>query len=141
MKTFIATALVFWGAAVAAAQFITIDDHEVHYVLVNTLFLNADVAHRYGITRAKDRAIVNVSVIGPDSQARDATITGTTRNLLGQIQQLSFEKIVDGASIYFIAPLRFTDQDVLKFTIDVQAQDGPSGEISFQERMWVDSAK
>ena len=139
MRVLIAIMLWISSAAASGAQFVAVDDHEVHYVLVNTLFLDAEIAHRYGITRAKDRAIVNLSVIGPDQRPRDADVTGTVRNLIGQQSELEFRRIVDGDAIYFIAPVRFTDQDVLRFEVEVATKNGPTARVSFQERMWVDS--
>jgi hypothetical protein len=138
MRTILAGLLLVYSSVATGAQFITLDDHEVHYVLVNTLFLAPEVAQRYGIERASNRAIVNLSVIGPDGIPRDATVTGEVKNLLGQRSSLSFERTADGDAIYFIAPVVFTDQDVLSFTIDVSVTGGPSGAVSFQERMWLD---
>lgn len=139
MRQVLALLAVFWSLTASSAQFVSVDGHEVHYVLVNTLFLAPEVAHRYSITRAKDRAIVNLSVIGPDGRAREAVLEGSVRNLIGQISELDFELVKDGEAIYYIAPIRFTDQDVLRFNIDVVVADGPSTKVSFQERMWVDS--
>ena len=47
----------------AADQFKSFDGVDVHYIVVNTLFLQPDVAARYNVVRANDRAIVNLSVI------------------------------------------------------------------------------
>ncbi len=121
-----------------AAQFVTIGDHEVHYVVVNSLFLEPDIASRYDIVRASDRAIVNVSIIGPDGVPRDGTVLGTARNLLGQERTLEFRRFTEGTAIYFIAPIKFTDQDVLRFDIRIEVQNGPTGSLEFQERLWTD---
>lgn len=130
-------ALLLFAVAAQAAQFRSLGDLEVHYVVVNTLFLDADIAARYGIVRARDRAILNVSVIGPDGRPRDADVTGTARNLLEQTLPLEFRRIEEGEAIYFIAPLRHTDQEVLRFRLTVDDRQGTSGEIEFQERLWV----
>ncbi len=139
MRPVLTLLATLWSLTASAAQFVSVDGHEVHYVLVNTLFLAPEVAHRHSITRAKDRAIVNLSVIGPDGRARQAELKGNVRNLIGQINELDFARVKDGEAIYYIAPIRFTDQDVLRFEIDVAIADGPSTKVSFQERMWVDS--
>jgi len=137
MMKYLGLALMLLAGAAEAAQFRPLGDLEVHYVVVNTLFLDADVAARYGIVRARDRAILNVSVIGPDGRPRDAEVTGKARNLLEQTVPLEFRRIEEGEAIYFIAPLRHTDQEVLRFRIDVDDRQGTAGAIEFQERLWV----
>jgi hypothetical protein len=122
----------------AAEQFAALGEVEVHYVVVNTLFLEPDVAARYGIVRGADRAILNVSVIGPDGKPRDASVEGTVRNLLEVQSPLAFQRIEEGEAIYFIAPLKVTDQDVLRFDVAVDDRRGNSGRVQFLERMWVD---
>lgn len=132
-------AWLLFASTVHAEQFRPLGDLEVHYVVVNTLFLDADVAARYGIVRARDRAILNVSVLGPEGRPRDADVTGTARNLLEQTVPLEFQRIDEGDAIYFIAPLRHTDQEVLRFRIAIDDRAGNAGTIEFQERLWVQS--
>jgi hypothetical protein len=124
-------------AVAGSAQFQRIGALEVHYVVVNTLFLEPDVAARYGIVRARDRAILNVSVVGPEGRPIDAAVSGRARNLLGHDQALAFERIAEGEAIYFIAPIRHTDQDVLRFDVAIDDGRGNSGHVEFMERLWV----
>ena len=121
----------------SAEQFKAFDDIEVHYVVVNTLFLDPDVAKRYGVVRAKDRAIVNLSVLGADGKAILADVTGVTVNLLSQQAALAFSTIREGESIYYIAPIRYTDQDVLRFRITVKVPDREPMNVEFQQLMYV----
>jgi hypothetical protein len=114
-----------------------VGDVEVHYVVVNTLFLEPEVASRYGIVRGRDRAILNVSVVGPDGYPRDAAVSGTYKNLLGHVSTLEFSRFEEGSAIYFIAPLKVTDQDVLRFDLAIDDRRGNAGSIEFLERMWV----
>jgi Domain of unknown function (DUF4426) len=122
----------------AADQFRSFDDVEIHYVVVNTLFLQPDVAAHYGIVRSKDRAIVNVSVLGPDGAAVAADVSGTTVNLLSQEAPLEFAVINEEQSIYYIAPIRYTDQDVLRFRINVALADRAPMNFEFQQTMYVE---
>jgi len=121
----------------SAEQFKAFDDIEVHYVVVNTLFLDPDVAKRYGVVRAKDRAIVNLSVLGGDGKALLADVAGVTVNLLSQQATLTFATIREGESIYYIAPIRYTDQDVLRFRIAVKLPDRDPMNVEFQQLMYV----
>ena len=121
----------------SAEQFKAFDDIEVHYVVVNTLFLDPDVAKRYGVVRAKDRAIVNLSVLGADGKALLADVSGVAVNLLSQQGPLAFSTIREGESIYYIAPIRYTDQDVLRFRIAVKVPDREPMNLEFQQLMYV----
>jgi hypothetical protein len=132
-------ALTLIAAPIAdAAQFVKWGDVEVHYIVVNTIGISPEIAAHYGIVRARDRAIVNISVIGPDGQPRDADVSGTAENLLDQTTALEFRRIEDGPAIYFIAALVYTDRDVLRFRIRVDDRRGASGTLEFQQEMWVE---
>jgi hypothetical protein len=126
------------AANASAEQFKAFGDVEVHYAVVNTLFLQPEIASRYGIVRGSDRAIVNVSVLGHDGATLAANLSGITVNLLNQEAPLAFDTIKEDESIYYIAPIRYTDQDVLRFRIDVVLPDRAPMRLEFQERMYVE---
>jgi hypothetical protein len=132
-------ALVSFSAA--ADQFKAFDGVEVHYVVVNTLFLQPDVAARYGVVRANDRAIVNLSVIDANGSAMLGEVTGSTINLLSQTAPLQFAVINEGDAIYYIAPLRYTAQDVLRFRLTVNVPDRAPMNLEFQQQMYVGGAQ
>jgi hypothetical protein len=129
--------LMLSSAGASAEQFQQIGALEVHYVVVNTLFLTPEIAARHGIVRARDRVILNVAVIDADGRAVDAVVAGTARNLLGHDLRLAFQRIEEGEAIYFIAPIRHTDQDVLRFDIVIDDGRGNAGRVAFMERLWV----
>jgi hypothetical protein len=133
-----ALALLLFAAPLAAEQFQKFDDIEVHYVVVNTSFLDPAVAARYGVARGKNRAFVNLSVLDRNDKSLDATVTGTTLNLLNQESVLTFSTIKEADSIYFIAPLEFTDRDTLRFRIDVVVPGQAPMRLEFQQQMFVD---
>jgi len=133
-----ATALVLLAAPLAAEQMQRFDDIEVHYVVVNSSFLDREVAARYGVARGKDRAFVNLSVLDRNGASLDASVSGTTLNLLNQESALAFSTIKEADSIYFIAPLKFTDRDTLRFRIDVVVRGRDPMRVEFQQQMFVD---
>jgi hypothetical protein len=126
------------AAPVAAEQMQKFGDIEVHFVVVNASFLDPDVAARYGVVRGKDRAFVNLSVLDRDGKSIDATVTGTTLNLLNQQSVLTFSETKEADSIYFIAPIKFTDRDTLRFRIDVNVYGQGPMRVEFQQQMFVD---
>ncbi len=122
---------------VAADQFKSFDGIDVHYIVVNTLFLQPDVAARYNVVRANDRAIVNLSVIDDKGAAMLAEVTGSTINLLSQTAPLQFAVIKEGNAIYYIAPLQYTDQDVLRFRVTIAVAGRAPMNLEFQQQMYV----
>jgi len=121
----------------SAEQYKAFGDIEIHYAVVNTLFLQPDVAARYDITRATDRAIVNVSVVDHDGATLAAELSGVTLNLLNQESKLTFSQIKEDESTYYIAAIRYTDQDVLRFRIDVTVRGRAPMHLEFQQQMYV----
>jgi len=133
-----ALTLALFAAPLAAEQFRKFDDVEIHYVVVNASFLDPAVAAHYGVARGRDRAFVNLSVLDGADKSLDATVTGSTLNLLNQESALTFSTIREAESIYFIAPLAFTDRDTLRFRIDVVVPGRAPMRLEFQQQMFVD---
>jgi hypothetical protein len=111
---------------------------DVHYVVIRTSFLTPEIASRHGIVRGPDRALLNVSVQGGDGKPVAAEVTGTMRNLLEQTSPLEFAEVREGEAIYYLAQLRHTDRDTLRFAIDIQPPDGTTQRLEFQQQMFVD---
>jgi len=122
-----------------AEQFFKVGSAEAHYVVLNTMFLQPDIAKQYQITRGNDRAIVNISFISKDGVALRGLVQGQVKNLLGQLQTLKFREIVEKNAVYYIAPLIYTNRDTLVFEIDVELPDEANKHFEFQERMYLDS--
>ena len=123
-----------------AEQFQALGDHEVHYVVFPTTFLQAKVADQYGLTRGRDRALVNISVLGPDGAPVPATVTGRSENLLGQRQVLKFVEVKEDYAIYYLALLTHADEEHHRIAIDVTLENGRSGEIRFTQKMYWESS-
>lgn len=111
-------------------------DWDVHYVLIPTLFLKPDIAAEYRITRGRDRAMLNLSVLNQAGEPVRATVTGTARNLLEQQITLQFREVVQGEAIYYLAEIRHSDRDVLRLSIDILPPDGRPRVLEFQQQMY-----
>jgi hypothetical protein len=136
-----ALAIFVFAVPAAAEQFKAFGDVEVHYVVVNTLFLQPDVAARYGVVRSGDRAIVNLSVLDHDGVALLGEVSGETINLLSQRAPLEFVTIREGDAIYYIAPIRYTDRDAVRFDLTVSVPDRAPMQLEFQQTMYVESPR
>ena len=120
-----------------AEQFRDFGDWRVHYIAVGSSFLPAEVAERHDIVRGDNKAIVNISAIGPDGRSGAIRIAGTVTNLLGQKIPLRFREVRDGAAIYYIAPLDFEDAETLRFELRLTLPDQGEETLSFQQALYV----
>lgn len=124
-----------------AGQFKNIKDAEIHYVAFNSTFLTAKVARSYGLKRNEYSAIINISVLDKSSLGKPATaakVSGSVKNLIGQIKTLSFKEIKEGEAIYYLAEFPISHEDNLTFTIDVNAGNVGSGPLRFSQKFYVE---
>ncbi len=124
-------------AFAAAEQFSRFGPYEVHYVVINTTFLEPEVAARLGLTRADTTALVNVSALEDGAGAVRARVSGTATNLLGTEQRLEFREIHEGDAIYYVAPLRFSEAELWRFAIDLELPDGRQAPLRFQQQLYL----
>ena len=110
-------------AAVSHAQQMQrFGEFELHYIVIPTTTLQPDIAARYDISRGKDKALCNISVIDANGNGVSAVLEGSTQNLLGQRQDLSFREVVDGDAIYYLATIRHANEEVHRINIDARVQ-------------------
>ena len=99
---------------------------ELHYSVVNTTFLDPEVAAAYGITRGKKRAILNLAVREVEAEgspSRPMLLKGRTWDLI-QNQFLEFKEIREGPAIYYIADFGFINEEWRFFEVDFRPEGG-----------------
>ena len=126
------------SASASAEQKMVFGEYEVHYIVLPTTYLNAKIADKYDLPRGRDRALVNISVLNGEGVPVKADVTGSTQNLLGQQQQLSFAEVTEGSAIYYLALLRYADEEFHRLALEVKLPDGQVGELRFQQQMFWD---
>jgi hypothetical protein len=112
--------LAFFPGLVLAQQSETFGPFELHYSVVNTTFLQPEIAASYGITRGKKRAILNLAIrenLADGSTARAMVLQGRTWDLI-QSQSLEFKEIREGESIYYIAEFAFINEEWRFFEVN-----------------------
>jgi len=110
-----------WALPSYAEQAIHSQKYDIHYNAFNTMIVTPEVAQTYGFTRARNRALLNISVI--DSATKKplpAVVTGTRTNIIGQVLPLEFQQIKEQNAIYYIAQLRFTEEEMWRFELKIQ---------------------
>jgi hypothetical protein len=121
-----------------AEQFKRLGAWDVHYVVIRTSFLKPEIAARNDIVRGPDRALLNISVIGDDGKPVVATLSGRVRNLLEQETPLEFREVREGEAVYYLAQIRHTDRETLRFYIDIQPPDGTTQRLEFLQQTYQD---
>lgn len=100
--------------------------YELHYSVVNTSFLAPEVATRYGLTRGRDYAILNLAVRehleDGSTEARPMLLKGSTIDMLNRQQVLDFQEIREGPAIYYIAEFRFINEEWRRFAVDFRPE-------------------
>lgn len=148
MKQILAAAslLLMWAAGVAAQEAKVIKsyedfgDYRVIFTVFNSEFIKPEIAQNYQLVRAKDRAFVNVSVVEKAGGKRGLSteLSGTATNLIQQSRPLKFLEIREGDAVYYLAPLRFDNEETLTFDIKVKLPNGRTETITFRRKLEKD---
>lgn len=138
----VAGALMFFAVIARAEQAQTFGNIEVHYNAFNSTFLDPETAAQYELTRSKQYGVINVAVLDAGKAGKPALaamVKGSFQNLIGQIQDLDFRQVKEGDAIYYITSFRFSEDEVLRFTINVQTDPNqPAHKIEFSQRFYTE---
>lgn len=126
------------AVTVAAEQKRRLGNHDVHYIVLPTTFLQPAIASQYNLPRGRDRALVNISVLTPGGQPVVAKVSGTATNLIGQAQELDFREVREGKAVYYLAVARTTNEEHLRFAITITTDNGDSHTLEFRQKMYWD---
>jgi len=129
--------------AVTQAEDQEIGEYTVHYIAVNSTFLDPDIAAQYNIVRSARRGFINVAVLHNNADGTTspvtALVTGGKRNLLQQSSELLFQEVKEGEAIYYLAQFEFSNAENLRFTVQVQPeQAGKTYPIEWSTALYAD---
>ncbi|MDN3378445.1 MULTISPECIES: DUF4426 domain-containing protein [unclassified Pseudoalteromonas] len=121
------------------AQYKELGPWQVHYIAFPSTFVQPKIAQAYGLERSNYKGIVNISILknDADNTAQTASLTGTAKNLLGNKQALEFKEVIEGDSIYYLAQVKFTNEEILRFDIEIK-QNNQFQKLQFQQKFYVD---
>ena len=125
-----------------AEQKKTFGDYDVHYSVVNSTFIAPDIVKNYGITRGKDRALVNIAIRKRQpkgrTKAQRGLVTGKSPDLIHSAP-LDFTEINEQDAIYYLAELRFNNKEMRTFTIKVQPDPNIAAyTLKFSKTLYID---
>ncbi len=114
--------------AATAEQKQQLGDWDVHYMLMPTTILDAEVAKNYQLSRSRNYQLLNISVLNSkDQQAQQVELSGTATNLAGQRQQLTFKPVKEGAALYYLAGVEARSEQ--KITIELSIRQGNENQV------------
>lgn len=128
---------------VVAGQVEARGDYNIHYSAFGSTVLKPEISSHYQLVRSRFQGVINIAVMdkgtGDKSKAHTAIVSGTTRNLLGQRQKVSFKEIREGDAIYYLGSFRFNNEEVLTFEVNVQPDPNKSPyKVKFQKKFYAD---
>lgn len=131
------------GSALAANQesFKWHGDQRIFYSAFGSTFLSPEVAVANQIVRGKDRGIVNIAVVEQLGTGTSAEVSGVVQNIFQQTQTLKFTEIREQDTLYYLAPFKFDNEDLLTFKIRVlpSVENGAGAyQFKFQKKMYHD---
>ena len=127
-----------FAGTLQAEQKKQLGDWDIHYIAFNSTFLTPEVARAANLSRNKNNAIINISVLDTQTQQAQAVIiSGIARNLLGQQRSLTFREIKDGAVIYYIAVMPFRNEEQFRFSLDIR-QGNTRQQLNFEQKLYTE---
>jgi hypothetical protein len=130
-----------WPGLAAAEQSRDLGEYVVHYNAITTDFLTPQVARAYGITRSKNRGMINVTVLkkqmGLGGQPQRAQITVAARNLNNQTKTVQPREVNEAGAIYYIAEFPISDRETVEFNLTLAIEEGPTEVFSFRQQFFT----
>ena len=114
--------------------------HFVYHNVFNSTLITPDIAKNYHLVRAKDRVYLNIAVVKKTGGYGIPTnIKGTYRNLMQQQQVLDFVEINEATATYYLAPIRFDNEEILHIDVDVSLKDSSdSARFTITKKLYRD---
>lgn len=118
-------------------------NYVVHFNALSTSDLDPKIAEDYGIVRAKNRAMLTVSILEKGKNGTTKAVPGSVAtsmvNLTGQYKQMPMREIREGDAIYYIGETTVSNAETLIFTIDVTPINNSSRyTIRFMKQFFTD---
>ncbi len=116
-------------------------DYTIHYNTFKSDFLDAAMARAYGITRSKNRAVLNITITkkGKDGlpQPVEADVKAKANNVYQQAKSIQLREVKDADSVYYIAEFPVANEEVVNFEVSASKDGKPIGSVHFQHQFFL----
>lgn len=138
--------LMLWLCSLSAMSFAQentsyeLNEHIVYYNVFNSTMIPADAAKAHNLVRAKDRVYVNIALVKKSGgNGIPANISGVRRNLMQQRVPLEFIEIKEATATYYLAPIRFNNEEILHIDITASNSDNTdTGSFTITKKLYRD---
>lgn len=115
-----------------------VGEYIVHFNAISTESLPPTVAKAYGITRSKNKGLLNISVLkkGGGFQGVEADIKVSATNLTGQLRDIELRKVQEQQAIYYISEFSVANRETLDFSIRVTTADNQTGNLKLRQQFF-----
>lgn len=104
--------------------FYELENHIVYYNVFNSTMILPEIARTHNLLRGRDRVYVNIAVVKKSGgNGMPAKISGHYRNLMQQKSALEFIEIREETATYYLAPIRFNNEEILHIDITASPAD------------------
>lgn len=115
--------LLLISSAAVAEQKQQLGPWDVHYILMPTTMLDAEIARQYQLNRSRNYQLLNISVLTSNGQQpQQVEISGSAVNLAGQRQTLTFRPVKESNALYYLAGVEVRSEQ--KMSIEVTIRQG-----------------
>lgn len=124
---------------------VQLGSYQVYFSAFNSTFIPPGIAEQYNLRRGDRYGIVNIAIrdVSVDDLGKAVTgkISGHTMNLLTQKTSLKFSEVTEGSAVYYLADFKFSDEELLRFAIDVKPWGSSRSEtLRFEQTFYNDNA-
>lgn len=96
-------------------------DYVVHFNAVTSDQVSPQDAAKYGISRSRSKALLNVVILKktgqPGHQPVSGNVSAKVSNLTGQLKKITLRKITEGEAIYYIGVVSVANKETLNVNI------------------------
>lgn len=100
----------------------TVGQYQINHIAYNSTFLSGEMATAFGIKRAENAAVINISVQDMNNEGKGVEVTkikGQVKNMFQQVKFIDFRKVPSGDAVYYLDEYRFGNEDRLTFSVDI----------------------
>jgi hypothetical protein len=139
VKYLLTLLISLWTIQSQAQQSERFDQFELHYSIVYTTFLAAEIAAKFGIPRGKDKAMLTLSVRDAeagDIEGRPMEIEGRTWDLITG-GNMKVKEVKEGRATYYLVPFEFLDREYRFFEFTFTPEGANKAyNYKFQTQLW-----
>jgi hypothetical protein len=132
--------MLAWPNWVQAEQKEVFENVDIHFIVLSSMDLDADIAAKYGISRGPRKGFFNISAVAgtPPHAAIGISVIAEVTNLLGQVEKVSLREIREATARYSVGSFVFSPEETMRFRFQVTFEDGRTHQFSHTQKMYVE---